>query len=392
MSKVFYIDRLGAQDSSDTYDEILTDDILKDICYRLTGVKKFKVEWNESRNSGRLISLVDEEKNKKHYVNISKYGNDTKFRNSYFQSVSTAIGIALNESHYKNFDFSFYFMPNYEGNIFTDYHKFFYRIMFTIGVNFINYDSVSNSNDLIEFNSLSDIINERNRLRGRNPGNNSTFIEEDDDVYNIYGKTFGANSKETVLLCMALLTISKKPIRLYQIIDNDSSSLSANDILAMQNYALKEKLSEIEILSDSYEFNEIFKENNLRNPRFKYNLFVKTNGEKKCAICDCHIDKIIQGAHIYPVSVIKNNSDLTDEEKMKYATDGDNGLWLCENHHKLFDSNLIIFKDGGVEYNKSKLKNDADIKYLDYITRIKKIPSELYNDNMKEYFELRYVK
>ena len=389
MSKIFYIDRIGAQDSSDTYDEILTEDILKDICFRLTGTKKYKVVWNESRNTGRLISLIDEEKNKKHYINISKYGADTKYRNSYFQSVPTAIGIALNESQYKNFDFCFYFMPNYEGNIFTDYHKFFYRIMFTIDVNFINYDSVSNSNDLVEFNSLTDIINERNRLRERNSGNNSTYIEEDDDVYNIYGKTFGANSKETVLLSMALIRISKKPIRLYQIIDNDSDKLSTNDINAMKNFAIKEKLNEIEILDDSYEFDEIFKNDNLRSPRFTYNLLCKTNGEKKCAICDCHIEKIIQGAHIYPVHTIKNDSTLTQEEKMEYATDGDNGIWLCENHHKLFDSNIITFNNGVVEYNIIKL--DRDINYLDDITKYKNIPKELFNDKMNKYFELRYA-
>lgn len=389
MSKIFYIDRLGAQNTSDTYDKILTEDILKDICFRLTGTQKFKIKWNESRNTGRLVSLVDEEKDKKHYINISKYGADTNYRNSYFQSVPTAIGIFLNEKQYKNIDFCFYFMPNYEGNIFTDYHKFFYRIMFTIGVNFINYDSITNSNDLIEFNSLTDIINERNRLRGRNSGNNSTYIEEDDDVYNIYGKTFGANSKETVLLSMALIYISKKPIRLYQIIDNDSSVLSSNDINAMKNFAIKEKLNEIEILDDSYEFDEIFKNDNLRSPRFTYNLLCKTNGEKKCAICDCHIEKIIQGAHIYPVHTIKNNSSLTQEEKMEYATDGDNGIWLCENHHKLFDSNIITFNNGAVEYNIIKL--DRDVDYLNDITKYKSIPKELYNDKVKKYFNLRYA-
>lgn len=392
MSKVFYIDRLGAQDTSDTYDEILTKDILKDICYRLTGVKNFKIKWNESRNYGRLISLIDEERNIKHYVFISKYGREANFRNSYFQSIPTAIGEVLNQSKSNNFDLWYYFMPNYEGNIFTDYHKFFYRILFTIGISFVNYDSVSSTNDLVEFNSLNDIINERNRLRIRNTGNNSSFIEEDDDAYNIYGKTFGANSKETVLLCMALMYIAKKPIRLYQIIDNYSDSISTNDINSMKNFALKEGVDEIEIIKDSYEFDDIFKENNLRNPRFKYNLFAKTNGDKKCAICDCHIDKIIQGAHIYPVSVIKNNSKLSDEEKMKYATDGDNGLWLCENHHKLFDSNIIKFNNGVVKYNISKLKNDKDIIYLDEITKIKNIPIELYNKGMEKYFKLRYAK
>ena len=119
------------------------------------------------------------------------------------------------------------------------------------------------------------------------------------------------------------------------------------------------------------------------------NLLCKTNGEKKCAICDCHIEKIIQGAHIYPVHTIKNDSTLTQEEKMEYATDGDNGIWLCENHHKLFDSNILTFNNGVVEYNIIKL--DRDINYLDDITKYKNIPKELFNDKMNKYFELRYA-
>ena len=43
-----------------------------------------------------------------------------------------------------------------------------------------------------------------------------------------------------------------------------------------------------------------------------------------------------------------------------------------------------------VEYNTSKIKKDIDFEYLDDITKIKKIPEELYNDNMKNYFNLRY--
>ena len=55
---------------------------------------------------------------------------------------------------------------------------------------------------------------------------------------------------------------------------------------------------------------------------------------------ECKIDRIIQAAHIYPVASIRKRDDLEFEEKFKLAVDADNGMWLCENHHKLFDSGI----------------------------------------------------
>ena len=68
-------------------------------------------------------------------------------------------------------------------------------------------------------------------------------------------------------------------------------------------------------------------------------------GRKECAFCFCKIEKIIDAAHIYNFKDIKNNNDLSKEEKQKLIISSDNGIFLCKNHHKLFDLNYLEFRN-----------------------------------------------
>jgi len=105
-------------------------------------------------------------------------------------------------------------------------------------------------------------------------------------------------------------------------------------------------------------------------------------------MCGCTIPDIIQGAHIWPVASIRAAKSINIEDKVRYATDGDNGLWLCENHHKLFDRNIIaIMSDGSVKYNHSL--STTHIHYLHTLTENTRLPTIYLNDNFKHYIELR---
>ena len=127
--------------------------------------------------------------------------------------------------------------------------------------------------------------------------------------------------------------------------------------------------------------------NQLRSPRYQYNLLDKL-GEKHCALCGCTIPDIIQGAHIWPVASIRAAKSISLDDKVRYATDGDNGLWLCENHHKLFDRNIIaIMSDGTVKYHHSL--SAAHIPYLHMFTENTQLPSIYLNDSFMHYVELR---
>ena len=146
----------------------------------------------------------------------------------------------------------------------------------------------------------------------------------------------------------------------------------------------------IDVLDDSYQFDGDTGDNikdNLRSPKFIFNLLQKFDGEKKCVLCDCKIESIIQAAHIYPVADIRKRHDLDFSTKFKLAIDGDNGIWLCENHHKLFDSGLIWFEEGKLCVS-HKLDVD-DIIFVKQVTTIDKIAPKYINERMLAYFDSR---
>ena len=116
------------------------------------------------------------------------------------------------------------------------------------------------------------------------------------------------------------------------------------------------------------------KENSLRSPRYVLNLFNKL-GNKHCALCNCEIPELIQGAHIWPVSSIKRAPALTLEQRLEYALDGDNGLWLCENHHKMFDEGMLTFDHHGQLLLKNGLER-RHRKFIDEITKYDVLPDE----------------
>lgn len=388
MKAKFIIKRIGAQNTSPYYDTILTKDILDDIATRLLHITDYEVQWLEERNKGRLIILETDKQ--RFYINLSQTGR-VQGRNYQVQSIPTALSIFLNEEKYqkKKSSFLFYFLP-FDGNNETNYMLFFYRIMKTIGINFINPDFGLEHTILTEYSSVKDIILARNSLREANSGNQSTYITDEGDYYHIYGKTFGANQKETTLLCFAISAITDKPVKLFQILDNDSTAISEQDKKAIENFCQRYANGSIEILDDSYQFDGDDSDNvkdNLRSPQFIYNLLSKFDGEKKCALCGCKIERIIQAAHIYPVANIRKRHDLNFAEKFRLAVDRDNGIWLCENHHKLFDSGLIWFEEGKLCIS-HKLNND-DLVFVKQVTTIEEIEPRFINDRMLAFFDSR---
>ena len=390
MKPVFKIPRIGAQDRQPTIDTFLKKEFLDDISNRLIGSKDYEVQWIEERIKGNLIRF--ETKKCNYYICLSEHG-DFDYRNSQLQKVPTAFSQFLHEQKHlkKECKFYFYFLPM-DNNNKTDYLKFVYRLMSTCGILFLNKDFGLKDFEPVPFTSVKDIINARNDLKSRNSGNQSTFVTDEGDFYHIYGKTFGANQKETSLFCVAIVAISEKPIKLYQIIDNDAEKMSSKDVEAINTYVDKYKTEEFIIVPESMPFEEgvgrAEADDEIRDSRrFIYNLLIKTHGEKHCTLCGCKIESIVQAAHIYPISEIKRNPALTPEKKFEFAIDKDNGIWLCENHHKLFDRGLIWFEEG-----KLCIAADIDpddVAFVKQITTIDEIEPKYVNDRMLAFFDLR---
>ena len=216
-----------------------------------------------------------------------------------------------------------------------------YRLMETVGVKLLNISEHITKN-ISSFSSADDVITQKEKLRSKTRGNKSTYVTTGEDgAIQVYAKTYGANKYESTLICIALTKITSTAVELYEVEEGGLKGLPAiskEAILAAGAVTIAESTKEIEIA----EFNQ---NDSLRSIQFIYNLLEKF-GKKKCAFCECEIPQIVQGAHIWPVAAIKQQPDLSLEQKLGFALDGHNGLWLCENHHKLLEIGNPVF--GGV--------------------------------------------
>lgn len=372
-----------------TFQDQLDDESLKDICLKITGRSDYKCQYvdndysddflSNTYNKGRLATLRYGDY--VHFITFSELAIEG--RNSSIQSVPTAFNIFY-MCPYEKKKLYYYFICK-SGNPATDYHMFIYRLMQTVGFTFLNFPT---SSAAISFVTIEDMMRARDKNRGTNKSNNSTYISKNEDgEYEAYCKTYGASKYESSLICYAMSMIigNAEKIKLYEILEGNLKELPESSLQVLR------KMDTVDIIKTDLTFEKkIFEEsrgNQLRSPRYQYNLLDKL-GEKHCALCGCTIPDIIQGAHIWPVASIRAAKSISLDDKVRYATDGDNGLWLCENHHKLFDRNIIaIMSDGSVKYNHRL--STAHIPYLHTLTENTQLPSMYLNDNFKHYVDLR---
>ncbi|MBF9197155.1 HNH endonuclease signature motif containing protein [Microvirga terrestris] len=362
-----------------TYKDLLTKEILSDVCLKVMGRADYTYEFDdEGYNIGRLAVLSYRGKD----VFISFSESNIQSRNSSFQSLPSALSrFILHENESK--EICYYVLPNVEGNLETDYFIFMYRLMATAGVQLLNLDDFVTTS-IVKFSSADDVIVHKDRLRSRQRANNSTYLTRgSDNSVQIYGKTYGANKYETTLLSVALAKLASDPVELYEVKEGNLRALpemSKNAILSLGGVSI--------FTSDAaIEAREFVRDDSLRSIRFVYNLLEKF-GHKKCTLCECEVPQIIQGAHIWPVAAIKKQTNLSLEKKLDHALDGHNGLWLCENHHKLFDSNtLMLSASGKVKYKRTLKVND--IGYIRGITTSKQIPAAFMHEKLKAYLVRR---
>lgn len=302
---------------------------------------------------------------------------EIRSRNSFFQSFPSAlIQFFLEENPNKGI--YFYFLPPDRDNIETNYFVFMYRLMKTANAVFLNETSYL-SRTYQPFNSISDIIINRDANRIRNSGNASTYaaIDEDDSLQ-IFGKTYGANKYETILLTLAFKNVSEYPIEVYEIQEGNLSILPEPGRQLLIDSGISVITSDLLLERNEFEEND-----SLRSPRYIYNLLEKL-GEKKCSFCDCEIPQIIQGAHIWNVASIKRANNISIETKIQHATNGDNGLWLCNNHHKLFDINMLyILLDGRLKF-KTNIQANHEV-YLKNFTLNNQLSNHVLTPRFIEY-------
>lgn len=336
------------QKREEKYSDILKPKILQDVCKRVTGRTDYNIDFdNDGYNKGRLAKI--EYDGKIIYISFSE--NEIQARNSTFQSFPTAYTEWFFEKNPKK-RICFYFLKP-DGNIATSYFMYNYRLMATLGVKFLNSNEVLNQ-QIIPFKSVEEIIANKESIKVRNRSNNSTYITKNSDgITEIYAKTYGASKYESVLLAIAASRLVKK-VKLYEILEQDLKELP----VVSRN--LLNSLKKIEIIPTDLTQEKqtmLVYPAGLRSPRYIMNLGLKL-GAKKCAFCTINDPAIIEGAHIWPVAIIKQQPDLSEEEQIEAAIDGDNGIWLCHEHHQLFDAHNIRINESGELKIRSSLKQN----------------------------------
>lgn len=153
--------------------------------------------------------------------------------------------------------------------------------------------------------------------------------------------------------------------------------------------------------------------NILRNQELFKNNLRKKGIQTKCYLCGCEIENILEAAHLWGVADIRKTSheeinnvltkeymkDLIDIDnshhneqfykKYVLANSGDNGIWLCSNHHGLFDSNFYCFDstDGKILFKLSA--TDEDKLFFKLITTNYKLPEEVLSNKTKTFLSKR---
>lgn len=363
-----------------TYKELLKPIILSDVSRRITGNPHYSVTWEDETNKGRMAIL--EHNGKRDYISFSEIVNEG--RNSFFQSVPSALNQCILGSDKNNRPY-YYFLP-IKGKYQTAYHRFMYRLLRTVGIQFLNQENYLEG-PITPFASVEDIIRAREENRGKNSANNSTYMTLEGDTVQIFAKVYGASKYESELFALASRKLTNSKIELFQIKEGNLTELpkpskQVLSLLCGQNLDL--------IVGDMTLEKNVFETGgSLRSPRYIYNLLAHL-GPKKCALCSCDIPEIIQGAHIWGVSQIKKDHTMTQDEKITHATSKYNGLWLCENHHKLFDCGRIgIGMDGAVSVDDHLESNQED--FVRYITPNMRVPEVFMTQGLIEYLSRRYV-
>lgn len=389
--KPHFIIKKELQKSSITgiyFKDIITENILKEVTKKITDQESYTVEFVDndysddflpkSYNKGRMAIMLY-----KDVVNFISFSEkEIAGRNSGVQSVPTAFNMFYNCKYPKKK--LYYYFIHESGNAETDYYLLIYRLMLTIGFNILNPEALNNK--IFPFTSIEDIMYSRQINSGRNSSNNSTYITKSGhQQYDVYGKTYGANKYETSMFCYALSKLANPNdnIVLYEVLEKDLKELPQSCLEVISSMGIVKVIP-----TDMQLEKKVFEENDsLRSPRYIYNLLEKM-GRKHCAFCDCEIPELIQGAHVWPVANIKKNQIMNFDKKLECATDGENGLWLCENHHKLFDENIITINDDGILVFDSSLEM-KNLEYIQNVTTNIVLPENILTDKFLYYLKMR---
>lgn len=356
---------------------------------------------------------------------ILNYGGDDYHANTYLkQGINQILKFYLKNQEYA--DLSFYLLDtdknkNYPNNL---YNSLSYRELETIGfkilniedIDFSEYERQCNSKinkSNIRFSSFNKYLRDIAYISNKNSGNTPSYLQCDErefvdengnnsymtEKYTYIFKALSAQQYDSLLRCWCLkkladkehteieFKLAKQYFAFGSKVKKESKELSApvREIFELANLNIKYTTTE-DFINETQKADNTYLRYKLKNEIRNQTLF-RNNIRKKgiateCAVCGEDDTKLLDAAHLWQVSQIKNTS-LKDINKFiklnnleniikfsseKYSGEyfykkyfltnsGDNGIWLCKNHHKQFDLDYYCFES---KYGKIVLKFDTD--------------------------------
>ena len=324
-----------------TYRDQLTNNQILDILRRLN-INETNYNVILERRFGRNIKI--EHNNRLIYVIFSRQSAEDGRNTFLTQYLATVLSFYVNDETEYNKEIYVYLLDTSRRAL-ASYIVDTYRMLKNLSISILNEDQLDFPT-IERYQTLREWKSARENRKNYNSGNNSTYVLDGEEECYIYGKSFGANGKETAFISCVVAQIAtheNKETHLYQVEDNNATQISENDRNLLEYYGVIVEGNLLPAFGPN--------QNQIVQPRqtsrnqavFQFNLLNKY-GDKKCVICGSDIEESIIASHIHRVADIDNSNDDWNV-KCEKAVDPDNGFWLCANHDKWFEYGLIYFRN-----------------------------------------------
>lgn len=266
----------------------------------------------------------------------------------------------------------------------SDYHKFIFRCLKTMGVEI---DGLSF--EVKPWESLEEFLSSRASMEKKN--NNSSYVTVDDNSIVLFGKTYGAQAGEALIFLATLNLLKGDRHLFYTPMPENKTDNSVDPSKNMLDFIAK--IGAKFIYSTPTQEQQAIKthinndeDEEIRNQAL-FKLHLDKKFEHKCYVCGSSGLGILVASHIDRVTDIKKRSNLSKVEKTNLATSMENGLWLCRNHDILFEhGNMWFDTSGNLQFKEQILAEENAILYSMLVRN--KIEDKHFTEDMQKNLEL----
>lgn len=373
-------------------DNVVYEKIIKTLIYDKLITEDQKIEWKQIQNKFQGV-LIKEFNKVVYFAQMLEFSGKTRSRNTYLsQNFNPIFKYAKERGYYLSISINPFDLLKNSFPITIPTIQKDLKTFVTLGVK-LNH-SINYKNTV--FNNLEEYIIERNKLKERNKGNNSTYIKifYDEKKICVYGRLDGASGVDTINACRIISKLADSEnfhLEFYQLLTKFERLKDSLEIIRELGFLIIDSEQKEIALQDDFQqgnykddYDQLLKRNQglfIKNIIQKY-IDVKDFNLHRCFCCNYIIESNFIAAHIYRYSdILKdffNFSKLTISQAVHLMVSGENGFFFCPNHDKEYEKGMIIFDFEKKEFvpNKNLLSHDE----------FQQVQKNVYNQDFKEVF------